>query len=117
MNVRRLTLMLIVCLVSAALAFGQRDALSEARQLMAKLDYTDALKLLARTQREHPELRDETQPLIEQIISEQGEKYNQVLAQLIHVLYDEQDTDKALPLINILEGSMRTDRQSMLPGR
>jgi hypothetical protein len=69
---------------------------------MAKLDYPAALKLLAKIQREHPDLRDETQRLIIQIISNQGKEYNQVLAQLIHVLYDEQDTDKALPLINTL---------------
>ena len=69
---------------------------------MTELDYPGALKLLARIQREHPEQRDETQRLIMQIITNQGKEYNQVLARLIHVLYQEQDADKALPLINTL---------------
>ncbi len=94
---------LLILPVVSALCGGQREAsLSEVQQLIAQLDYPAALKLLAKIQREHPDQRDETQRLIIQIISNQGREYNQVMAQLIHVLYDEQDTEKALPLINTL---------------
>jgi hypothetical protein len=100
-------LALVVCLLVlpaiSALGGGQHEAsLSDVQKLIAQLDYPAALKLLAKIQREHPDQRDETQRLIMQIISNQGREYNQVLAQLVHVLYDEQDADKALPLINTL---------------
>jgi hypothetical protein len=100
-------LALVVCLMvlsaMPAVCAGQREAsLADVQRLMAELDYPSALKLLARIQREHPEQRDETQRLIMQIISNQGKEYNQVLTQLIHTLYEEQNADKALPLIDIL---------------
>lgn len=99
---------LLVCLMFLpavpAVCGGQQEAsMSDVQRLMAQLDYPGALKLLARIQRDHPDRRDETQRLIMQIIANQGKEYNQVLSQLIHVLYEEQDPAKALPLITTLQ--------------
>jgi len=100
-------LALVVCLMALSAApgvcGGQHEAsLADVQRLIEQLDYPNALKLLARIQREHPDQRDETQRLIMQIISNQGKEYNQVLTQLIHTLYQEQDAEKALPLIDTL---------------
>ncbi|HUI70195.1 MAG TPA: hypothetical protein VL354_06710, partial [Spirochaetia bacterium] len=102
------TLPLAACIlllpVVSGLCGGQPEAaLSDVQQLIAQRDYPNALKLLARIQRNHPEERDETQRLIMEIISSQGREYNEVLAQLVHALYEEQDSDKALPLVGVLQ--------------
>ncbi len=101
-------LALFVCLLfvpaAPAVSGGQAEVnMSDVQRLMKQLDYPAALKLLAKIQREHPERRDETQRLIMQIISNQGKEYNQVLGELIHVLYEQQDSEKALPLIITLQ--------------
>jgi len=82
---------------------GAREAdLSEVQRLMDNLDYPAALRLLARIQREPPDQRDETQRLILHIINTQGEKYNEVLTGVLHVLYDQGDEVKAAPMIDEL---------------
>lgn len=76
--------------------------MSDVQALIDGKEYTEALKLLARIQREHPDLRDETQRLIVQLISNQGQEYNLVLSALSEALYVEGDEIKAAPLIQEL---------------
>lgn len=86
-----------------AFTSGSREQeLSDVQRLMDKLDYPAALRLLAQIQRDHPDQRDETQRLILLIISTQGQKYNEVLGRLVHVLYDEGDEVKASELVDQL---------------
>ncbi|HVO38872.1 MAG TPA: hypothetical protein VMV03_07570 [Spirochaetia bacterium] len=101
------TLALLLCLlllpVVPGFSGGAREAdLSEVQRLIDTLDYPAALRLLAKIQREHPEQRDETQRLIVHIINTQGEKYNEVLGSVLHVLYDQGDEVKAAPMIDEL---------------
>ncbi|HVP19644.1 MAG TPA: hypothetical protein VMU36_11650 [Spirochaetia bacterium] len=99
---------LVVCLLflpaAPAVCSGAGEAsLSDVQRLIDEKDYPGALKLLAKIQREHPDQRDETQPLISRIIANQGKEYDEVLKELIRVLYDEQDEKQATRLIGILQ--------------
>lgn len=99
---------LVVCLLllpaAPAVCSGQREAgLSDVQRLLNEGDYPGALRLLAKIQREHPDQRDQTQPLISTIIANQGKEYNEVLKELIHALYGEQDAKQAMRYIGILQ--------------
>jgi hypothetical protein len=95
---------LILCLMLACAlplcAGGQQEPrLAEAEKLIQEQDYAGALKLLVAIQRDNPDFRDETTRLLSTVIVERGQQYNTVLAQLVEVLYNEQDDRKAAQLI------------------
>ena len=93
---------MLLCAAPALCGGTQEARMSDVQQLIDQHDYTGALKLLARIQREHPELRDETQRLIVFIISNQGQEYNAVLSAMATALYVNQDETRAASLLEEL---------------
>jgi hypothetical protein len=88
---------LLLCLVLAlvgvagAIAGGQKESrLDEAKALIAQKDYAAALNLLKQIFTDDPELRDQVQPLIDQIFAKR-EQFNKVLTELVAAREAEDD--------------------------
>ncbi len=82
---------------------GQKeDPIATARSLIVEKRYNDALIVLAEVIRTDPERIDEAESLIRKIRNIRGD-YNEKYEELIKVLYDERDVEKALAIIRELE--------------
>jgi hypothetical protein len=103
MKARALFLCFLLARAMPCLAGGQQEAeLSEAARLVEQQQYTEALTLLTRIQREKPELKELTEGLIKQIIIARTETYNKTLADFVHALYDAKDIEQAKVLYDKL---------------
>jgi hypothetical protein len=108
MRPRSLTfLTLVFCLAVIGpvpgFSIGQQEtSLEEVKRLINEKNYDQALKLIAQIERDNPDLRDETRPLVSQIM-EIRKQYNEKLAELNDVLYVQGDVEKGLLLISELQ--------------
>jgi len=96
---------LILVLIAAFPASGsgqKEDPIATARSLIVEKRYNDALLILAEVIRTDPERIDEAESLIRKIRNIRGD-YNEKYEELIKVLYDERDVEKALAIIRELE--------------
>jgi hypothetical protein len=106
LRARTLILCLAISLAGALplSARGQAEPrLADAERMIQEQDYSGALRMLAALQRDHPEMRDETERLISRVIIVSGQEYNRVLAALIDAIYVQEDEEKAAALIAELQ--------------
>jgi hypothetical protein len=93
---------------------GQReDRIAVARELIENQEYNKAEELLAEIAQEEPEKFDEVETLLRQI-REIRRKFNDRYEELIAVLAEENDPEKALAIIEELESIDRTPNQATL---
>lgn len=81
----------------------EEDRLDIAERLISEQRYDEAQKILADIMREEPEKFGAAQKLQEQI-NEQRNSFNYKAQELINVLYEEKNIEKALEIIKELEG-------------
>ncbi|MFP4363352.1 MAG: hypothetical protein ACLFR1_05735 [Spirochaetia bacterium] len=81
---------------------GEEDPIQQARELIEERRYNEAILLLTDFIRENPERLNEAQALLDRI-RRIREEYNSRYEELIQVLYEEQDVEKALEIIRELE--------------
>ena len=102
---KRLIFLLFLILSAALPVFGsgqKEDPIATARSLIVEKRYNDALLVLAEVIRTDPERVDEAESLIRRIRNIRGD-YNEKYEELIKVLYDNRDVEKALAIIKELE--------------
>jgi hypothetical protein len=81
---------------------SKEDPIAVARNLIIEKRYNEALLVLADVARKDPERMEEAENLIRRIRTIRGEYYNKY-EELIDVLYEQKDVEKALSIIRELE--------------
>ncbi|HUV08973.1 MAG TPA: hypothetical protein VMX75_14670, partial [Spirochaetia bacterium] len=99
----QLALFLSLLLV-AAIAFGGgqgEDPLFKARELVTEKKYDEAIRILAEIVRRDPDKMDAVEALMREIRAIR-DAFNKKYENLLAVLYEEKNVDKALVIINEL---------------
>ncbi len=113
---RRLLAYLVIAFLAASTCLYARgrpeDALARAEQLISLKEYEQAIGVLAEIIRKDSELFDAAQLLFERIRAVQ-DNFNTLFEQLVKVLYDERDFEKALSIIAELEALDPHPNQAM----
>lgn len=100
---------IILCMILMVFPFyllwaggAKEDPIALARSLIIEKRYNEALLVLAEAARKDPERIEEVESLIRRVRSIRGEYYDKY-EDLIKVLYEEKDVEKALSIIKELE--------------
>ncbi len=107
-------LCLILFVLPSSLLFAggvKEDPIALARSLIIEKRYNEALVVLAEAARKDPERIEEAEDLIRRIRAIRGEYYDKY-EELIKVLYEQKDVEKALSIIKDLESLDATPNEN-----